>query len=231
MFKGTGTAKKMRRRSSGPLTLSSQHNDKPVLIVVFTCTLLCGVLLSQIAAARLPDHDHHLYTEVVGVVTMTLLSFIMIGVGCEFDIDKKNLPSYGKDYLIAMTAAGFPWLFVGAWFMFFFSDSMSWGEALFTARFAAPTSAGILFTMLTAAGLTDTWLFRKARVLAIFDDLDTILFMLPLKVIVSGFHWEIIFDFVLLGLPLVAAWRFMHEVKIPHSWAHNLVYAVLIVGF
>merc|ERR1719389_1552328 len=224
------------------LEFSSHNNDKPVLIVVFTCNLLAGVILSQVAAAKLPHHDHHHdaeavwydhhhYTEAVSAVTMTLLSFIMIGVGCEFVIDKTNLGAYGKDYLVAMTAAGFPWVFVGAWFIFMLPGSMWWGEALFTARFAAPTSAGILFTMLTAAGLTDTWLFRKARVLAIFDDLDTILLMLPLKVIVSGFKWELGFDVLLLGLPLVAAWRYMHRIDLPGSWSYKGFYAMIIVAF
>ena len=58
--------------------------------------------------------------------------------------------------------------------------SNSWTEALLAGRFAAPTSAGILFSMLAAAGLSGTWVFRKARVLAIFDDLDTVLLMIPL---------------------------------------------------
>ena len=106
---------------------------------------------------------------------MTLLAYIMIGVGCEFSIDKANITKYAKDYGVAMTAAGFPWIFVGIWFVYMLPEPMWWGEAFFCARFAAPTSAGILFTMLAAAGLTDTWLFQKARVLAIFDDLDTIL--------------------------------------------------------
>merc|ERR1719398_213251 len=194
----------------------------------------------------LPHHDHHHddhheteavwydyynYTEVVSVVTMTLLSFIMIGVGCEFDIDKSNLQAYGKDYLVAMTAAGFPWLFVGAWFIWMLPGSMWWGEALFMARFAAPTSAGILFTMLQAAGLQDTWLFRKARVLAIFDDLDTILFMLPLKVIISGLHWELLFDLLLLSIPLVVGWRYMHRIDLPSSSPFKMLYAVLIMVF
>jgi hypothetical protein len=163
-----------------------QAKDKPWLIVLFTSNLIFGLFCSQIAASQLDYHDHHIYQEVVAVTTMTLLAYIMIGVGCEFVIDKSNLGAYGADYLIAMTAAGFPWLFVGAWFAFMIPEPLWWGAALFAARFAAPTSAGILFTMLEASGLSDTWLFRKARVLAIFDDLDTILFMLPLKIIVSG---------------------------------------------
>ena len=34
----------------------------------------------------------------------------------------------------------------------------------------------------------------KARILAIFDDLDTILLMVPLKVIVVGMRWELSID-------------------------------------
>merc|ERR1719506_36744 len=223
-----------RKSASGPLELSlkpGRHRDKPWLIMLFTFNLIVGVIISQIAGSNFSHDAHHSYQEGVAVITMSLLAYIMIGVGCEFNIDKANLRKYGKDYGVAMTAAGFPWIFVGLWFVFMLPTPMWWGEALFTARFAAPTSAGILFTMLAAAGLTDTWLFRKARVLAIFDDLDTILFMLPLKVLVTGAHYELIFDVLLVTLPLIAAWRYMHEIKIPHSWAHNLVYAVLIVGF
>merc|ERR1719313_3035096 len=128
-------------------------------------------------------------------------------------------------------AAGFPWIFVGMWFVWMLPGGMWWGEAFFCARFAAPTSAGILFTMLAAAGLTETWLFQKARVLAIFDDLDTILFMLPLKVIVSGMHWELLVDLLLLSLPLVAAWRYMHNINLPSTWPYKMLYAVLIVVF
>ena len=48
--------------------------------------------------------------------------------------------------------------------------------------------------MLEAAGMKETWLFKKARILAIFDDLDTILLMVPLKVIVVGLRWELSID-------------------------------------
>ncbi|GMI47198.1 hypothetical protein TrCOL_g5654 [Triparma columacea] len=91
----------------------------------------------------------------------------------------------------AMTAAGFPWIFVAVWFVKMVPSPLPWGDALLAARFAAPTSAGILFSMLEAAGMKDTWLFRKARVLAIFDDLDTVLLMIPLKIVLVGFKWEL----------------------------------------
>ena len=54
------------------------------------------------------------------------------------------------------------------------------------SRFAAPTSAGILFTMLAALKLKESWIYRKIQVLAIFDDLDTILLMIPLQILMIG---------------------------------------------
>lgn len=35
------------------------------------------------------------------------------------------------------------------------------------------------------------WVFKKVRVLAIFDDLDTILFMIPLKALMVGMMWQL----------------------------------------
>merc|ERR1719487_1619745 len=117
---------------------------------------------------------------------MWCLSFIMINVGYEFTIDKHAMGDYATDYLIAMTAAGFPWIFVGLYFFFILGGAMPFDECLLIARFAAPTSAGILFSMLDAAGLKESWVFHKARILAIFDDLDTIIFMIPLKILLVG---------------------------------------------
>jgi hypothetical protein len=39
----------------------------------------------------------------------------------------------------------------------------------------------MLFAMLAVAGLSATWFFQKARILVIFDDLDTVLLMIPLS--------------------------------------------------
>ena len=55
-----------------------------------------------------------------------------------------------------MTAAGLPWITVALWFIFLLPNPLGWKEALVAARFAAPTSAGILFAMLEAAGLKET---------------------------------------------------------------------------
>lgn len=72
-----------------------------------------------------------------------------------------------------------------------FGNWDAWKENLLLSRFAAPTSAGILFTMLAAAGLRREWIYKKTQVLAIFDDLDTILLMIPLQIFMIGFKWQL----------------------------------------
>jgi len=72
---------------------------------------------------------------------------------------------------VAATAAAFPWVFCAVYFVLAMAPSELWAspdmwkEALLQARFAAPTSAGVLFSMLAAAGLAATWVFKKARIL------------------------------------------------------------------
>lgn len=157
---------------------------------------------------------------------MICLAYIMIEVGLEFTIDKKNLKSYGKDYLIAATAAAFPWIFCAAYMVWLFGSD--WKEALMVGRFAAPTSAGILFTMLAAAGLASTWLFKKARILAIFDDLDTVLLMIPLKIMIIGLKPELGLVVVIIFLLLFAAYRWLHVLRIPTQKAWILLYGFII---
>ena len=108
------------------------------------------------------------------------LAFIMINVGREFELDKTKWRSYTTDYFIAMATAAVPWLLIAFYYIFFLDTGLSWQNNLLISRFAAPTSAGILFTMLAAAGLKREWIYKKTQVLAIFDDLDTILLMIPL---------------------------------------------------
>jgi len=130
-------------------------------------------------------------------LTMSLLAFIMIQVGREFEVDLKNPRKYAVDYGVAATAAAFPWIFVSIYFLMFLMPEVTpelrpqWIEALLVGRFAAPTSAGVLFSMLAASGLAGTWVYNKTRVLAIFDDLDTVLLMIPLQMLIVGFVWQL----------------------------------------
>ena len=89
------------------------------------------------------------------------------------------------------------WIFVALYYMFvllpdiYWSSGEAWKENLLLSRFTAPTSAGILFTMLAAAGLKASWVYKKVQVLAIFDDLDTILLMIPLQIMMVGLRWQL----------------------------------------
>jgi hypothetical protein len=155
----------------------------------------------------------------------------MIRVGYEFVIDKSRLRSYGWDYVVAATAATFPWLFVAIYFIFVLSDASAsavWKESLLTSRFAAPTSAGILFSMLAAAGLATTWLYKKIKVLAIFDDLDTVVLMIPLKILLVGWKWQLGVLLLPMLVFLWAAWRYFHQLRIPITWPWVISYSVVI---
>lgn len=204
-------------------------------VLLMSVLLIVGLLLSQLLPALIGAFPEWL-TTLRQVLTMAFLAFIMIEVGREFDIDFENPGQYGKDYLVAATAAAFPWLFVFVYFMLFLLPESSstgrplWEEAILTARFASPTSAGILFSMLAAAGLAGTWAFSKTRILAIFDDLDTVLFMIPLTAIMVGFRWQLGAVLAITALLLFLGFRYYRKLNLPSSWQWVLGYAVLITA-
>ncbi|MDB2613673.1 hypothetical protein N9Y92_00765 [Chlamydiales bacterium] len=176
-----------------------------------------------------------MFSEVfISFITMVCLAFIMIHVGLEFVVDKSNLKSYVKDYFIAFTTATFPWIFCALYFILAFdhpsglTNHEMLSESLLISRFAAPTSAGVLFTMLTAAGLAATWVFRKARILAIFDDLDTIILMIPIKMFILGFQPTLAIHVLIMLILLWLAWSQMHRIKLPLKWHWTLFYAFII---
>lgn len=204
-------------------------------VLIYSVLLLAGLALSQLLP-ELFGETHDALATVIRVLTMTGLAFIMVHVGFEFHIDKSNPKQYGWDYFVAFTAASFPWIIVTAYFLFVMlppealGDTRAWKETFLAGRFAAPTSAGVLFSMLAAAGLGATWLFRKARVLAIFDDLDTVLLMIPLKMLMVGLAWQLGLIVVVMAVMLSAAYVWLHRIRIPVTWPWVLMYAAAIVG-
>jgi hypothetical protein len=108
------------------------------------------------------------------------------------------------------------------------SSWQAWKESLLVGRFASPTSAGVLFSMLAAAGLSATWMFRKARILAIFDDLDTVLLLVPLQVMIIGWAPTLAASAVLSLALLAAAYAWLHRIALPSSWPWVLGYASAI---
>jgi Kef-type K+ transport system membrane component KefB len=201
-------------------------------VLLFSVLLVIGLIVSQYLDQL--TGDSAFAGETVRLLTMVMLGFIMIHVGYEFEIDRSRLGSYGHDYLVAATAAAFPWIFCAVYFVFVFHDTAQWGSfdtwtvALLAGRFAAPTSAGVLFSMLAAAGLSASWYFKKVRVLAIFDDLDTVLLMIPLKMLIVGIRWQLGVIILIMVVQLGVAWKYLHRIRLPISWPWVLSYAVMI---
>ena len=152
----------------------------------------------------------------------------MINVGREFEIDKTRWRSYTADYFIAMATAALPWLLIVLYYIFvllpsdLWADSGAWKENLLLSRFAAPTSAGILFTMLAALHLQKSWIYRKIQVLAIFDDLDTILLMIPLQILMIGLKWQMLAIVGVVAALLAAGWRWQARWSVRQDWKRIL---------
>jgi Kef-type K+ transport system membrane component KefB len=202
-------------------------------VVIYSALLLSGLIGSQWLPSVFPELFSALVTP-IKLMTMFCLAFIMIHVGLEFEIDKSNLRQYGWDYVVAATAAAFPWILCALYFVFVMTPSDgwfnfdAWKESLLVSRFSAPTSAGVLFSMLAAAGLASTWVFKKARILAIFDDLDTILLMIPLKILMVGLKWQLGIIVLVIVVLLYLAWKYLHTFKLPTSWGWILFYSAII---
>ena len=205
-------------------------------VVAFSLMLMLGLVLSQL----LPSQMGAAYGELKHSVELMLgvcLAFIMINVGREFEIDKSNVRIYVKDYLVAMLAAALPWLFIAIYYIFAIMPTEWWGrgdvwtETLLLSRFAAPTSAGILFSMLAAMNLQKSWIYQKAQTLAIFDDLDTIILMVPLQVAMIGeMNWQMVAMLTVIFAMFFVGWRYMSRLNISQKWYAIILYAMLVYG-
>ena len=204
-------------------------------VISFSLMLMVGLVLSQMMPAQLGEY-YDLFREGIGILLGVCLAFIMINVGREFEIDKANVRGYAKDYFVAMFAAAVPWLLIALYYIFVLLPSYMWGEGdvwketLLLSRYAAPTSAGILFAMLAALNLQKSWIYQKIQVLAIFDDLDTILLMIPLQVAMIGLKWQMGAVLFVVCLLLWIGWKYMSRFDVPQGWKSILTYAVLTYG-
>ena len=205
-------------------------------VISFSLMLMVGLALSQFLPTLMGDSYGEL-KHMVEVALGVCLAFIMINVGREFEIDKSNVRVYVKDYLVAMLAAALPWIFIAAYYIFALMPQEWWGigetwkESLLLSRFAAPTSAGILFSMLAAMQLQKSWIYQKAQTLAIFDDLDTIILMVPLQVAMIGqFNWQMMAMLIAIFGMFYVGWRYMSRFDMPQNWYAVFTYAVLVYG-
>lgn len=203
-------------------------------VLSFSAMLMIGLLLSQLMPELLTETCYEHTRHGIEILLGVCLAFIMINVGREFEVDKSNIKSYAKDYLVAMLAAAMPWLLIAMYYIFvlmpseWWSNGAVWKESLLLSRFAAPTSAGILFTMLAAIGLQKSWIYKKIQVLAIFDDLDTILLMIPLQIAMIGMQWQMGVILVVVVLLLWIGWKKMSSYSLRCDWKSLLGYSALV---
>lgn len=202
-------------------------------VYILSILLLVGLVLSQVLP--LVANSYSNLSHFIKISTIICLAFIMIHVGYEFEIRKDKIKKYGYDYLIAFSAATLPWIFVTFYFVYVLipesaRSGETWIESLLAARFAAPTSAGVLFSMLAAAGLASTWMFKKTRILAIFDDLDTVILMIPLQMLIIGFKIQLLIVLIVMFILIWLSWRYLNAIRLSIRWKNVLFYAILITG-
>ena len=202
-------------------------------VLSFSLFLMLGLVASQLLPGLLgPGYSS--FKATTDTLLYVCLGFIMINVGREFEIDKSRWRSYTADYFIAMATAALPWLLIVLYYVFVLLPAPLWGspeawkENLLLSRFAAPTSAGILFTMLAALKLKESWIYRKIQVLAIFDDLDTILLMIPLQILMIGLRWQMFAIVAIVAVLLTVGWRWQATWDVRQDWKRILGLSVIV---
>ena len=202
-------------------------------VLSFSVFLIIGLVASQLLPSALGD-NYASFKIGSNTLLYVCLAFIMINVGREFEVDKSHWKSYTKDYFVAMATAAFPWIFIALYYMYmllppdYWNSWEAWKENLLLSRFAAPTSAGILFTMLAALKLQSSWIYKKIQVLAIFDDFDTILLMIPLQIMMIGMRWQLIIVVLIVFLLLVFGWKKMGSYNIRQDWKAIVLYSAVV---
>ena len=205
-------------------------------VLSFSLFLMLGLVISQLLPGAL-GAGYASFKTCSDTLLYVCLGFIMINVGREFEIDKSRWRSYTADYFIAMATAALPWILIVLYYIFvllpppLWGSAAAWKENLLLSRFAAPTSAGILFTMLAALSLKQSWIYKKIQVLAIFDDLDTILLMIPLQILMIGLRWQMFAIIAIVVVLLAAGWRWQARWNVRQDWKTILGLAVVAVSY
>ena len=203
-------------------------------VLSFSAFLVVGLFIAQYLPAW-SGSDYGMVKTVSNVLLYICLGFIMINVGREFEVDKSRWQTYAKDYFVAMATAAMPWFLIAIYYIFvllppeYWNSWEAWKENLLLSRFAAPTSAGILFTMLAAIGLKSSWIYKKIQVLyECFDDLDTILLMIPLQIMMIGPRWQLLVIILIVFLLLSFGWKKLSKYNMRQDWKAILFYSVLV---
>lgn len=201
-------------------------------VLSFSGFLMLGLVISQFLP-MIAGEGYGTVKVLSNILLYVCLSFIMINVGREFVLDKvrwKVMPglSYSDGYSCPALVHDCYLLCIRASPPDYWNSWEAWKENLLLSRFAAPTSAGILFTMLAAIGLKSSWIYKKIQVLAIFDDLDTILLMIPLQIMMIGLRWQLIIVVVIVFMLLSIGWKQLNKYNWRQDWKAILFYSVII---
>ncbi len=86
-------------------------------VLSFSAFLIIGLLLSQFLPS-LAGEGYAAVKTVSSILLYVCLSFIMINVGREFEVDKTRWRSYAEDYFIAMATAAMPWFLIALYYVF-----------------------------------------------------------------------------------------------------------------
>lgn len=197
-------------------------------VLWYSLLLTAGLIGSQVLAGR--------FQRIIELLTLFCLSFVVVHLGYGFEIARDKPKMYFWDSIVGATTTVFPWLFCAIYFVFAMAPKElwwtrdQWWEAVLLARFAAPTSVGLLFSMLAAAGLSATWLYKKARVLAIFDDLDTILLFIPLKTFLTSMNAQLVILVIVIFGCLWVVWKYVRCLNLPVAWPWVMIYSAIIVA-
>ncbi len=191
------------------------------MVIAFCVLLIAGIVGGQLM-------DVSSFRGGLTLITSTCLSYIMIEVGLEFSSAQRSIKSYRWDFVVAFLAAFLPAVF---WFIYFTEILQSpWQSGVLSGLSSAPTSAGVLFAMLMAAGLSGTWVYKKAQTLAVLDDLVVLLLLTPLQIILYGFEPQAIILVVLVTGFLFISFRWKNSLEWPIEKPALLFYAFVLTG-
>jgi len=191
------------------------------MVILFSFLLLIGIAAGQLL-------DLAFLHQALSFLTAACLAYIMMEVRLDFSVEKRSIRSYGWDFAIASMAAILPALL---WLVYFIAQTQSPVKAALLAGLSsAPTSAGVLFAMLGAAGLGATWVFKKARVLAVLDDLVALMLLTPLEIIIHGFEWRALAAIAFIVLFLWASFKWQNALKLPLAKEWFVLYALILTS-
>src|SRR3569832_234511 len=89
-------------------------------VLIYSLLLVLGLLISQ------GSPPPHALRHPLTLLTKAALSFNMIHVGYEFELNKSRPLSYAWDYIVAASAASLPWIFCAVYFVYVMSPRELW---------------------------------------------------------------------------------------------------------